>query len=252
LISKLRYDSALSFPYHGPYAGRGQCKKYGKKLDYWHLPDTALQAFSVEEDSETHLYQRSIWHKKFANLLHVVVIVKTNIKTQAVAHIVLFSNDLDLPYDQLIDYDRLRFQLECNFRDVKQYWGLDDFMTVKQTPVYNSAHLAMFLVHLSHAVMRPLQPHWPGVRVNDLKAWFRSRKDVVETLKLLPERPEPIFIDQAIAQVAALAISFAPYAARGRACSGSSSFSASSGVNRGRGKMPASWSASRQASATSS
>jgi len=31
-----------------------------------------------------------------------------------------------------------------------------------------------------------------------------------------------------------LAISFAPYAARGRACSGSSSFSASSGVNRGR------------------
>ena len=49
-----------------------------------------------------------------------------------------------------------------------------------------------------------------------------------------------------------LAISFAPYAARGRACSGSSSFSASSGVNRGMGKMPASWRASRQASATSS
>jgi putative transposase len=40
--------------------------------------------------------------------------------------------------------------------------------------------------------------------VNDLKAWFRSRKYVVETLKLLPEMPEPIFIDQAIAQVAAL------------------------------------------------
>src|SRR5438128_11847346 len=54
-----------------------------------------------------------------------------------------------------------------------------------------------------------------------------------------------------VAQVT-LDISFAPYAARGRACSGSSSFSASSGVNRGMGKMPASWSASRQASATSS
>ena len=43
----------------------------------------------------------------------------------------------------------------------------------------------------------------------------------------------------------ALDISFAPYAARGRACSGSSSFSASSGVNRGMGKIPASWRASR-------
>jgi class 3 adenylate cyclase/tetratricopeptide (TPR) repeat protein len=37
-----------------------------------------------------------------------------------------------------------------------------------------------------------------------------------------------------------LAISFASYAARGSAYSGSSSFSASSGVNRGMGKMPAS------------
>jgi putative transposase len=204
LISKLRYDSALYFPYHGPYVGRGQRKKYGKKLDYRHLPDTAFKAASLEDDIETQIYQMHVWHKKFADLLNVVVIIKTNLKTQAVAHVVLFSSDLDLPYEQLIDYYRLRFQLEFNFRDAKQYWGLEDFMTVKQTPVYNSANLAMFMVNLSHAVMRPLQPHWPGVSVNDLKAWFRSRKYVVETLKLLPEMPEPIFIEQAIAQVAAL------------------------------------------------
>jgi putative transposase len=204
LISKLRYDSALYFPYHGPYAGRGKYKKYGRRLDYCHLPATAFKVSSVEEDIETHIYQMHVWHKKFADLLNVVVIVRTNLKIQAVAHVVLFSSDLDLPYDQLIDYYRLRFQLEFNFRDAKQYWGLEDFMTVKQTPVYNSANLAMFMVNLSHAVMRPMQPQWPGVSVNDLKAWFRSRKYVIETLKLLPEMPEPIFIEQAIAQVAAL------------------------------------------------
>ena len=38
--------------------------------------------------------------------------------------------------------------------------------------------------------------------MNDLQAWWRSKKDVVETLQLLPEMPEPIVIDQAIAQVA--------------------------------------------------
>jgi putative transposase len=47
----------------------------------------------------------------------------------------------------------LRFQLECNFRDAKQYWGLEDFMTVKQTPVYNSANLAMFMVKVSHTLI---------------------------------------------------------------------------------------------------
>lgn len=204
LISKLRHDSALYFPYTGPYSGRGKRRKYGKKLDYQDLPAESLQTSFVEKDIETKVYQMNIWHKKCADLLNVVVIVKTNLTTEAVAHVVLFSSDLDLPYDRLIDYYRLRFQIEFNFRDAKQYWGLEDFMTVKQTPVYNSANLAMFMVNLSHALMRPLQPYWPELSVNDLKAWFRSRKYVVETLKLLPEMPDPIFIEQAIAQVAEL------------------------------------------------
>jgi len=80
----------------------------------------------------------------------------------------------------------------------------EDFMTIKQTPVYNSANLAMFMVNVSHAVMRPMRTQWPECSVNDLKAWFRSQKYVVETLKLLPEMPELIFIEQAIARVAQL------------------------------------------------
>ena len=204
LISKLRYDAALYFPYAGPYAGRGKRKKYGKKLDYRHIPEAYLQESSVEEAIETKIYQMNVWHKKFADLLNLVVIVKTNLTTQAVAHVVLFSSDLDLSYTQLIDYYRLRFQLEFNFRDAKQYWGLEDFMTIKQTPVYNSANMSMFMVNLSHALMRSMRTHWPECSVNDLKAWFRSRKYVVETLKLLPEMPEPFFIDQAIAQIAEL------------------------------------------------
>jgi hypothetical protein len=204
LISKLRHDAALYFPYESPYAGRGKRKKYGKKLDYQNIPNDYLKEDFVDKDMRTRIYHLKLWHKKFSDLLNIVVLVKTNLKTQAVAHVVLFSSDLDLSYDQLIDYYRLRFQIEFNFRDAKQYWGLEDFMAVKQTPVYNSANLAMFMVNLSHAAMRPLRPHWPELSVTDLKAWFRSKKYVVETLKLLPEMPDPIFIEQAIAQVAAL------------------------------------------------
>src|SRR5712691_10380528 len=204
LISKLRHDAALYFPYESPYAGRGKRRKYGKKLDYQHIPNDYLKEDFVDKDMRTRIYHLKLWHKKFSDLLNIVVLVKTNLKTQAVAHVVLFSSDLDLSYDLLIDYYRLRFQIEFNFRDAKQYWGLEDFMAVKQTPVYNSANLAMFMVNLSHAAMRPMRPHWPELSVTDLKAWFRSKKYVVETLKLLPEMPDPIFIEQAIAQVAAL------------------------------------------------
>jgi putative transposase len=68
------------------------------------------------------------------------VIVKTNLKTSKTAHVVLFSSDLSLGYEQLIDYYRLRFQIEFNFRDAKQYWGLEEFMSVKERPVDNSAN----------------------------------------------------------------------------------------------------------------
>jgi putative transposase len=164
LISKLRRDSALYFPDDGPYSGRGKRKKYGKKLAQRNISAKYLQASSVEKDIEAKMYQMQLWHKKFADLLNVVVIVKTNLKTHAVAHVILFSSDLDLSYDHLIDYYRLRFQIEFNFRDAKQYWGLEDFMTVKQIPVYNSANLAMFMVNVSQALMRPMRSHWPELR----------------------------------------------------------------------------------------
>ena len=39
LISKLRADAALYFPYDGPYHGRGPRRKYGAKLDVDALPE---------------------------------------------------------------------------------------------------------------------------------------------------------------------------------------------------------------------
>ncbi len=204
LVSKLRYNAALYFPYEGPYSGRGPRRKYGKKLDYRNLPSKYLQATSSEDGIKTDIYQMSVWHKTFADLLNVVVIVKTNLKTHKTAHVVLFSSDMTLSYGLLIDYYRLRFQLEFNFRDAKQYWGLEDFMSINERPVHNSANLALFMVNVSHALIRPMRAQWPEFSVNDLKAWFRGRKYVVETLKLLPEMPGSIFIDRMVSQMAAL------------------------------------------------
>ena len=87
------------------------------------MPNDYLQEDFVDKDIQTRIYHLKLWHKKCSDLLNIVVLVKTNLKTQAVAHVVLFSSDLDLSYDQLIDYYRLRCQMEFNFRDAKQYWG---------------------------------------------------------------------------------------------------------------------------------
>ncbi len=202
LISKLRSDAALYFPYAGSQKKCGPRKKYGLKLDYAHIPDPYLQETTVLDGIQTNIYHMTMWHKLFPDLLNVVVLVKINLKTQARAHVVLFSSDLDLAYAKLLDYYRLRFQIEFNFRDAKQFWGLEDFMNVKQLPVYNAANLAMFMVNLSQVLTRHFRPTCPAFSVNDLKAYFRGHKYVVETLKLLPQMPEPIIIDQIFANIA--------------------------------------------------
>lgn len=158
----------------------------------------------MEDGIKTDIYQMSVWHKTLADLLNIVVIVKTQLQTHKTAHVVLVSSDVTLSYALLIDYYRLRFQLECNFRDAKQYWGLEDFMSVKERPVHNSANLALCMVNVSHALIRPMRTRWPELSVHDLKAWFRGRTYGVETFKLLPEMPGSIFIDHMVSHMAAL------------------------------------------------
>jgi putative transposase len=104
LISKLRYDAALYFPYTGPYAGRGPRRKYGRKVDDDDLPEQYLKATTVEGHMQTCVYQMQLLHKEFTHPLNVVIIAKTNLRTQARAHVVLFSSDLDLAYTLLVDY----------------------------------------------------------------------------------------------------------------------------------------------------
>ncbi len=204
LISKLRYDSALYFPYEGPYSGKGPRRKYGDKIDYDNLPTKYLKQITTEGDIQTRIYQATMLHRECAQSLNVVIIVKVNLKTQARAHVILFSSDLNLPYDLLIDYYRLRFQIEFNFRDAKQFWGLEDFMNVKQTAVTNAANLSLFMVNVAYLLLHQFRQANPRFGVLDLKAHFRGRKYVTETLKLLPQKPDPILLAQVFDTVARL------------------------------------------------
>jgi hypothetical protein len=204
LISKLRCDAALYLPYTGPYAGRGPRRKYGAKVAYDNLPLSSLKETTVEGRMQTCIYQMQRLHKEFTQPLNVVILVKTNLRTQARAHVVLFSSDLALAYAPLVDYYGLRFQIELNFRDAKQYWGLEDFMHVTPTGVTNAANLALCMVNVADHLRADSHPQDPAYSILDLKADCRGYKYVEETIKLLPEKPEPILLAKILNRVTGL------------------------------------------------
>jgi hypothetical protein len=108
------------------------------------------------------------------------------------------------PTNQLKDYDSLRFQIEFNVRDAKQYWGLADFMNVTETAVTNAAHLSLFMVNVSYHVLHDGRQSDPACSLLDLKARFRADKDVTETITMLPEKPEPVLLAQIFTKIAGI------------------------------------------------
>ena len=203
-ISKLRSDAALYEPFTGKYCGRGARPKYGDKVDVRKMKKKYLKSDKKEDGMRTQIYQALLLNKGFAFSLNVVVILKTNLATHKQAHVILFSTDLKLPYEKLINYYTLRFQIEFNFRDAKQYWGLDDFMNVKEQAVTNAANLSFFMVNFSSVLLRRYRENNPEFSVLDLKSHYRGCRYASETIKLLPQKPDGILLAEIFEHIARL------------------------------------------------
>ena len=204
LISKMRFDVALYPAFQGEYSGTGRPAKYGEKVNVRQLDTKYLKETSTDDHLRTEIYQGQFYNKEFAFILNVVVILKTNLKTKAQAHVVLFSTDLETAYDKIIKFYSLRFQIEFNFRDAKQYWGLEDFMNVKETAVTNAANLSFFMVNLSYALLLPFREQQPAYSILDLKSHYRGCRYAFETIKMLPQKPDAILLADIFQQIARL------------------------------------------------
>jgi len=203
LVSKLRSDAALYFLYDGQQKASGPKRKYGSKIEYANIPSKYLVSQKTEKGIQTKTYQSKMLHKSFAQRLNVVVLTKTNLKTGRFAHVVLFSSDLDLSCEKIIEYYGLRFQIEFNFRDAKQFWGLEDFMNIKETQLTNALNLSLFMTNLSQVLLQEFRHTNPESGILDLKAYYRAAKYFEETIKILPQKPEPILFEQIFGQLAA-------------------------------------------------
>ena len=202
LISKLRSDAALYAIFEGAHSGRGRKPKYGSKIDFHKMDAKYFKETSIEDNLRKDIYQGKFYNTEFAFALNVVVILKTNLTTQAQAHVVLFSTDLEQPYTKIVKFYSLRFQIEFNFRDAKQHWGLEDFMNVKETAVTNAANLSIFMVNLSYALLLPLREQNSDFSALDLKSQYRGYRYASETIKMLPEKPDAILLAEIFQQIA--------------------------------------------------
>jgi putative transposase len=194
LISKLRKDVALYEKYEGEYSGYGKPKKYGKRVRAGMPGLKYLQASEREGEIVRNYYQGLFLHQEFGMELNVVIIIELDLKKQKMGHTVLFSNDLELGWEKLVKYYSVRFQIEFDFRDAKQHFGLEDFMNQTPRGVENAANMAFLMILLSSKLLTERGGKCVGI--NDLKSEYRGVFYALSTLKLVMPKAETILIEK--------------------------------------------------------
>ena len=208
LISKLQKNSALYYPYEGEQKKRGAPRNYGDKIDYENIDDKYLKETITEKNITTKIYQIEMLHKLFASRLNIVIIQKINTDTDKIAHVVLFSSDLNLEYAKMKNYYSLRFQIEFVFRDAKQHWGMEDFMGIKEKAVHNSTNLSTFMVNIAHILQKDFNNE--EMSILDIKAHYHGMKYANEVFKLLPEFPNEILIKRIYSRITSIGAIHSP------------------------------------------
>ena len=95
---------------------KGTPRTYGDRFNPRQIDAKYCVSTDTIGNLKTEVYQMKGRHKKFADGLNVVCILKTNLTTKQQAHVLVFSSDLTMDAEKMIDYYALRFQIEFNFR----------------------------------------------------------------------------------------------------------------------------------------
>lgn len=186
IISKLKSNAHLILPYQGQQKAHGRPKTKGNKVDLNKIDtDAILTKYFVKtiEDKEskvkTQVYQFQAYTPKMAGqLLNIVVMVHLHQITKSKSRTILFTNDLKLDALTIIKFYSLRFQIEFDFRDAKQFYGLADFKNYKQDQVTNAVNLAFSMTIIGKLVLEKYKRklNCPNMGLIDLKTVFRSQK----------------------------------------------------------------------------
>lgn len=122
VISKLRFDANLRYLYTGEQKHRGRPRKYDGKVTFTDLSRFTV-AIAVQPNVD--LYTQRVWHVSLKREIRVVYLIDRR-SLNRVGTCLLFSTDVDQDPQQIVQFYKLRFQIEFLFRDAKQFAGLED------------------------------------------------------------------------------------------------------------------------------
>jgi hypothetical protein len=173
VITRLRNDAALWYPYVGPKrAGKGRPQQFAGKVDAKNLDHQYFRPCIQEEDWTA--YEACLYSKSLKRLLQVVI-VQTYQADGGIKSSKLFaSTDTTLTGMDLWYYYHLRFQAEFLYRDAKQFLGLTHCQSRQQSRLnfhFNFSLTLLSLAKVAHWLSKPWTERG-SFSIQDLKTTY--------------------------------------------------------------------------------
>ncbi len=157
LISRLRDDGVLFYPYVGPHPKRKGAKtKYLGQVDPRNL-DPAYFTCCIEEE-DFRVYEATVYCKAFKRMIRVAVMHTYSEDGSIKTHKIYFSTDPSMSGIDIFCYYKGRYQIEFLYRDAKQYVGLEHAQTKSETKLHFHFNTALTTVSLAKAIYHLSQP----------------------------------------------------------------------------------------------
>jgi hypothetical protein len=138
VITKMRSDGNLKEVYKGVKSkGRGRPKMHGAKIDLKKIDKRKWnKCYQTEEMTG---YERIVYCVMLKQVVKVIYLEKAN----SCSYEVLLSTDKELSGGKIVQYYRLRFQIEFLIRDAKQHGGLEDCQARDEKKLHYHFNMAL-------------------------------------------------------------------------------------------------------------
>ena len=143
VVTKGRRDASLKYLYHGKQSGTGHPRWYSGKVNLQKIDKRRWK--QCYQDEEITAYEVVVYSVSLKRKVKAVYVVNAKEK----GYELLISTDVDHGGEKVLQYYRLRFQIEFLIRDAKQYAGLEQCQARSTDKLYNHWNMALFSVSLA-------------------------------------------------------------------------------------------------------
>ena len=163
VVTRLRQDADLRYLYHGPQKRTGRPKKYDGKVDCQRIDKRRLRLFA--QDRVCCYYSGVVYAVALKRQVRIVYIQehkeqgkrKEQGKSKSRRYRILMSTDTELDPQKIVEYYKLRFQIEFLIRDAKSHAGLEECQARDEAKLHFHFNLALSVVSVAKAAF------WLGV-----------------------------------------------------------------------------------------